>query len=116
VENGLAYVSAASGTSYLYENIRTRRISQDGVQYFEYRSNQKKNVTVLLEPISNCNPVLLYTDQEGVFPTTNNYTQKSHVNITAVNITHIVVGVKSEEICVYDLIVLTNEQNYTFMV
>lgn len=116
VKNGVVYISAASGTYGLYENIRTRRFSSNSINYFEYRSNQQKNVTVVISPVSNCHPEMLYSDQEGEFATKDKYTLKSDKNLTVYNTSHVVVGVKTEGICVYDLILLTNEANYTFMV
>lgn len=58
----MGYVSASSSTTMLYENVQHRRMGRDNIQYYEYKSVKEKNITVLLTPMNNCKPILLFLD------------------------------------------------------
>jgi hypothetical protein len=71
----------------------------------------------MITPITNCQPKLIYSAKEDELPTIDNYEKISTKNITLQNASHLVVGVVTdEEMCLYDLILLTDTYGMQFLV
>ena len=87
------------------------------MQYFEYFNNVEKDVTVLLTPLTTCRPTMIYTSNHDEYPTLDNYEKISNRNISVSNASHLVIGVVAEEeLCLYDIILLTDTHGMQFLV
>lgn len=72
---------------------------------------------MLLTPLTTCHPTMVYTDEPNEYPTLDRYEKISARNISVSNASRVVVGVISEdELCLYDIILLTDTHGMQFMV
>lgn len=101
----------------LTENVKYMMEDVSKTQYFEFQSALPNNFTFMVEHISNCKPVLVYS-KALEFPTEEFFDTKSYHQISFINSTRAVVGVITEEDCIYNIMVAldNNSLGYTTVV
>ena len=101
-------VSSSSYTMKMQENVRYLMEDASDIEYFEYSPSFSSNFTFMVEAVSNCKPLLIYSNSTE-YPTSQISDIQDYHQISVSNSVKAVVGVINEEDCIYNMIVVVDD-------